>query len=116
MKHMKQFIDDSFQASNTVSINMMPTMEFLSERCKAHEERVDMENLVPYIDKRGRKRGAWENPTGMVCDCGGPMIEASIAEEDFDEMTEGQIADYQAGFWKIYLCKECYEVTWAQAA
>lgn len=87
---------------------------FLDDTCDEGEIN-SMENLIPYRDKLGRQRGAWDVPTDQVCECAGPMIEASIAEEDYEDMTEGQITDYQAGFWKIYLCKDCHDVKWVQS-
>ena len=36
--------------------------------------------------------------------CGGALVEI---EQDMQEMTEGQVADYMAGFNRIFQCRVC---------
>ena len=41
------------------------------------------------------------------CDCGGVMEEC---DADFDQMTNGQLANYWAGFDRSFVCVECGKI------
>jgi len=72
---------------------------------------------TPCKDKYGRKRAINEDTlTEVVCTCGSHMSETTVAEEDFDEMTDGQKADFDAGFQKVYLCTTCWDVAWVKTS
>ena len=38
------------------------------------------------------------------CDCGGQMDEGNV---DFESISEGQMADYLAGFPRPFVCESC---------
>lgn len=48
------------------------------------------------------------------CECGGVMLERGYTSESDGEMTEGQLADYEAGFWKLLECQQCGENAWLE--
>ena len=43
----------------------------------------------------------------VKCACGEQMLEVDLSLDDFQEMTEGQMADYMAGFGRTFYCKSC---------
>ena len=54
-----------------------------------------------------QNHGPFDEPT-FRCECGGRLTE--IDAEDLDDMTEGQMADYLAGFNHPFHCGACGQV------
>jgi hypothetical protein len=49
------------------------------------------------------------------CECGGVMLGCGYDPELDGEIGEGQLADYYAGFWKVFKCRECGVRVWVES-
>ena len=65
----------------------------------------NQEFIEAYRIKNGRVE--YVSKESAQCECGGVMFEIKQSLYDSEEMTEGQMADYMAGFGRTFQCKEC---------
>ncbi len=52
-----------------------------------------------------------------TCDCGGELMQVSGNDPELiGELSEGQWADYLAGFWTAFRCRKCGSKIWVENA